>query len=444
MEQKTGLARRLFAAVRGEQSKPDVLLKSFTNKDPDASNILDMTKSNAGALVNATTAMQLDAVWSCVRLIAESISMLPLHLYIHDDLGPKKATRHSLYDLLRHSPNSKSTAQIFWEAVVSAMLLQGNAYVMKRRSNGKLASLMFMAPNRLNVIRDMYGNKQFFYTFDDGVQREVAAADVWQLQGYTLDGRDGVSVIEYAAQVFGSAIAAERSAARTFVNGMLQAVYYTISAFMTDEQRDSFRKNVKGTVERGETPILEGGVDVKSLGIKPSDAQLLESRAYSVETICRWFRVPPSMVGHSERANGWGSSLEQQVLGFLTFTLTPWLTRIEQAISQGLLEPGERVRYYAKFDIEQLLRADSKARAEYYQSMVNSGNMTRDEVRWREGLPLKGGNADILTVQGAMIALDSLSLKPKEEEAPGKTTSLDSAQALLQALLRQQQGGNNT
>lgn len=438
MANKTGWFRRLRAAV----IRDPVVVGEFTNRDPNAANLLDMSRSDAGALVTATTAMQLDAVWACVRLIAESLAMLPLHLHRQDDKGPKKATRHPLYDLLRYAPNSKSTATVFWEAVVSAMLLQGNAYVLKRRNSatGAIASLVFMAPNRLNVLKDLAGNKQFFYLFDDGVQREVAAADVWQLQGYTLDGRDGVSVIEYGAQVFGSAIAAEKSAARTFINGMLQAVYYTVSAFLTDEQRDSFRKHVKGTVERGEAPILEGGVDVKALGIKPSDAQLLESRAYSVESICRWFRVPPSMVGHSERANGWGSSLEQQVLGYLTFTLTPWISRIEQAVSLGLLEPGDRVRYYAKFDIEPLLRADSKARSEYYQSMVNNGNMTRNEVRYREGLPLMGGNADILTVQGAMIALDSLTLTPQPTDAPDS----GSIEAAMRAFLKTKPGEPTT
>lgn len=446
MASKPSWMGRLKAALVGDPLPVDGVVKSFNNKDPEAANIIDMMRTHSGSFVNARTAMQLDAVWGCVRLIAESIAMLPLHLYHQDDTNPRPATRHHLYDLLRHSPNSKSTATVFWESVVSAMLLQGNAYILKSfHQNGKIASLTFMAPYRLNIVKDLQGNKRFYYTYDDGQQREVQASRVWQLQGYTLDGRDGVSVLEYAAEVFGTAIAAERSAARTFINGVLQAVYYTVSAFLTDEQRDSFRKNVKGTVERGEAPILEGGVDVKALGINPKDTQLLESRGWSVEAICRWFRVPPSMVGHSEKSTSWGSGIEQQQLGFLTFTLMPWIVRIEQGIGLGLLSAEDRARYYAKFETEQLLRADSKARSEYYASMTSNGNMTRDEVRRREGFALMGGNAAILTVQSAMVGLNSIPTTQAAVPADSPATVVDplaEAQATLQAYLRNNTGGN--
>jgi HK97 family phage portal protein len=426
---KPGLWRRLRSAI--VSPGPDVV-QSFDNRSTEAANRLSMSMtSESGTLVNARSAMSLDAVWSCVRLIAESIAMAPLSLYVRDERNPRIATRHPLNDLLHTSPNSRSTAAVFWEAVVSAMLLQGNAYILKFYSGTQISSLVFMAPNRLNVVKDLQGNKKYLYVHDDGVQREVPANRVWQLQGFSLDGRDGVSVIEYATQVFGTAIAAERSAGRTFINGMLQAVYYSVSAFLTDEQRESFRRNVRGTVERGEAPILEGGVDVKALGINPADAQLLESRGYSVEAICRWFRVPPSMVGHDGKTTSWGTGIEQQVLGFITFTLTPWLVRIEQGIAHGLLTDVERTKYYPKFDVDYLLRGDSEARANYYQSMVNNGNMTRDEVRRKEGLPLKGGNADILTVQSAMMALDGLSLAPVSSDPP----SLESANAALRAFL---------
>ncbi len=429
---KAGLWTRLRAAI--SSPGPDVVA-SFDNRSTEAANRLSVSMtSDSGTLVNARSAMSLDAVWSCVRLIAESIAMAPLSLYVRDDRNPRIAQRHPLNDLLHTSPNSKSTAAVFWEAVVSAMLLQGNAYILKFYSGTQISSLVFMAPNRLNVVKDMQGNKKYHYVYDDGVQREVPANRVWQLQGFSLDGRDGVSVIEYATQVFGTAIAAERSAGRTFINGMLQAVYYSVSAFLTDEQRESFRRNVRGTVERGEAPILEGGVDVKALGINPADAQLLESRGYSVEAICRWFRVPPSMVGHDGKTTSWGTGIEQQVLGFITFTLTPWLVRIEQGIAHGLLTDVERTKYYAKFDVDYLLRGDSEARANYYQSMVNNGNMTRDEVRRKEGLPLKGGNADILTVQSAMMALDGLSLEPVSSVSDG-IPSLESANAALRAFL---------
>ena len=149
-------------------------------------------------------------------------------------------------------------------------------------------------------------------------------------------------------------------------------------------------------------------MDAKTIGINPKDAQLLESRAFSIEEICRWFRVPPFMVGHAEKSTSWGTGIEQQMIGFLTFTLRPWLTRIEQAINKDLIPLAAQQNTYAEFSIEGLLRADSAARAEYFAKMANNGVMTRDEIREKENLPRKGGNADVLTVQSAMIPLDQL------------------------------------
>lgn len=423
----------------------------FTQKDAEAvAKIGGYHDNAAGAAVNVQSAMTLSTVWACVRLIAESIASMPLHLLMADEDNPKKATRHPLYVLLAVAPNSKSTPVLFWESVVTAMLLQGNAYIHKRRDRqGRLVSLLFLSPDRLVVSEEhRYGPKTFKYTYDDGVQRDIPAKDVWQLQGYSMNGKDGVSVITYAREVFGTAIAAERSAARTFLNGMLQAVYYTVSAFLTDEQRDGFRKHVKGTVERGEAPILEGGVDVKSLGIKPQDAQLLQSRSFSVEEICRWFRVPPHMVGHSEKATSWGSGLETQTLAFLQFTLKPWIERIQQGIVLGLLEPHERAKYKPVFDTEDLLRMDSTALANFLGTIVNKGLATVNEGRRRLGLPpLKGGNADKLLVQGAMVLLDSLEETPPDDPGtPGEDPpdDLQRATARLQQSLKAIKGETNT
>src|SRR5699024_570729 len=138
------------------------------------------------------------------------------------------------------------------------------------------------------------------------------------------------SVIQYGAKVFGGAIAAENEANNTFTNGTLKNVYYQVDNWLNQEQRDGFHENLQGSVERGETPLLEGGTDVKSLGLNPVDEQLLDSRGRSVESIWRWLRVPPHMVGHTEKTTSWGTGVEQQMIGFLTFTLTPWLRRIEQ------------------------------------------------------------------------------------------------------------------
>ena len=170
--------------------------------------------------------------------------------------------------------------------------------------------------------------------------------------------------------------------------------------------------------------MLEGGADVGTIGIKPSDAQLLESRGFSVEWICRWVRVPPWMVGHTEKSSSWGTGIEQQMIGFLTFTLGPWLKRIEQAISKDLLSPADRLRFYPKFAVEGLLRADSAGRASFYGAMVNNGILTRDEVRELEDREPMGGNAAVLTVQSAMTTLDALGAQGEANQAKAALRAL--------------------
>jgi HK97 family phage portal protein len=364
--------------------------------------------SVAGVSVTTKSAMQVSTVWGCVRLISETIATLPLSLYEKTSAGKMPATRHPLHFVVHDQPNVDSTAAVFWEAMVAAMLLRGVGRAEKLMSGGQLIGLYFLNPDRTSTTKDSKGNKEYRYTDKNGRQRAIPRSRVWEVPGFTLDGDCGVSVIQYGAKVFGNAIAADQAASKTFTNGMLQTVYYKVEAFLKKEQRDEFRKNVMGTIERGETPLLEGGTEAKTLGINPSDAQLLESRGFSVQEVCRWFRVPPWMVGHTEKSTSWGSGIESQMIGFLTFTLAPWLRRIEQAIKKDLLTPAEKMRFYAKFSVEGLLRADSAARAAFYSVMVNNGILTRDEVRELEDREPMGGNAAVLTVQSAMVPLDFL------------------------------------
>ncbi len=374
------------------------------------------TESEAGVSVTVTTAMQLDAVWSCVRLISETIATLPLSMYERTSTGKRVASQHPLHSIIHDQPNPDSTAAAFWEADVAAMLLRGNGRAEKLMAGNRVVGLSFLDPCRLTRKVGADGRKSWVYRTDDGKDRTIPDTRVWSIPGFTLNGIDGVSVIRYGAQVFGAAIAAEKAASKTFKNGLLQSVYYKMAAFLKTEQRAEFKKNLAGSIERGEAPLLEGGTEAGMLGINPSDAQLLESRSFSVEAICRWFRVPPWMVGHTEKSTSWGTGIEQQMIGFLTFTIGPWLRRIEQSISKDLLTPAERLRYYPKFSVEGLLRADSAGRAAFYSAMVNNGILTRDEVRALEDREPMGGNAAVLTVQSAMTTLDGVGAQPEAQQ----------------------------
>ncbi|PVY81065.1 HK97 family phage portal protein [Cupriavidus alkaliphilus] len=399
----------LSRVARGVRAAIDGFVRSFSLTDPELYN--RTAAIEAGVEVTPKAVMQLDAVWSCVRLISETIATLPLSMYERTSAGKRVAPQHPLQFIIHDQPNADSTASVFWEAMVASMLLRGAGRAEKLYVSGsdQVVGLAYLDPDKLVCTLDFNtGRKKFTYPRPNGTLREIPEARIWTIPGFTLDGINGVSVIAYGAKVFGNAMAADKAAASTFSTGLLQTVYYKFQSFLNPQQRKEFRENLKGAVERGETPVMEGGSSVESVGIKPSDAQLLESRGYSVEAICRWFRVPPWMVGHTEKSTSWGTGIEQQMIGFLTFTLAPWLKRIEQAISKDLLRPIERARYYPKFAVEGLLRADSAGRAAFYGVMVDKGILTRDEVREFEERPPMGGNAAVLTVQSAMTTLDAI------------------------------------
>lgn len=397
---KPSAMTRVRAAIDG-------FVRSLSLRDKDLYIDRSMA-SEAGVEVTPKSVMQLDAAWSCVRLISETIATLPLGMNERTKTGKRPAPQHGLHFVIHDQPNADSTASIFWEAMVASMLLRGAGRAEKLYVGPQLVGLTFLDPNRLVCNRDQKGRKRWQYPRPNGEMREIPESRIWTIPGFTLDGTNGVSVISYGAKVFGSAIAADKAAAQTFKNGLLQTIYYKMTNFLKPGQREEFKKNLAGSIERGEAPLLEGGTDAGTLGLKPSDAQLLESRGFSVEAICRWFRVPPWMVGHTEKSSSWGTGIEQQMIGFLTFTLGPWLRRIEQAISKDLLTPADRARFYPKFAVEGLLRADSAGRASFYGAMVNNGILTRDEVRELEDREPMGGNAAVLTVQSAMTTLDAL------------------------------------
>jgi len=386
----------------------------------------------AGQTVNQETVMSLSAAWACTRLIAESVGTLPLHLYERTSNGRRRAVNHPLYGILNRSPNADSTPATYWESMTASILLRGNGFGEKLRMGNRVVGMRFLVPARLSAQRMANGEYRLHYTEEDGRQRPVREADLIHIPGFSLDGKWGLSAIQYGAGVFGSALAANNAANSTFEKGLAPTVAFTMDKVLKAEQREEFRDNLKlisGALNAGESPLLEGGMNAKTIGINPRDAQLLESRSFSVEEVCRWFRVDPSMVGHGNKDSNWGTGLEQKLIAFLTFTLRPWLTRMEQAINKQLLSPQDQQRYYAEFSIEGLLRADSAARAAFYSVMVNNGIMTRDEVRQLENLPLMGGNAEVLTVQTAMAPLDSV----------GQASDGDTARAALAAWLNQGQ-----
>lgn len=377
--------------------------------------------SAAGKAVTEDTALQLSTAWSCVRLLSETIGTLPLGVFQRNGDAKAPAQDHPLYGLLHDSPNADQTAAEFWEGIVACLCLWGNGYAEKVRTGSRLASLTPLRPDIMSVYRDDQGRRKYRYDAPNG-RRELDEDQVFHLRGFGFGGDVGLSPIGYARQTMGTALAADETAASTFANGLQVSGFVELApgTKITEEQRnqlvDLFAK-FTGSARAGKVMPLDSGMKFTALGMNPEDAQLLETRAFHVEEICRWYRVPPFMVGHTEKSTSWGTGLEQQMIGFLTFSLRPYLTRIEQAVKKQLLAPAERAKVFVEFNLEGLLRADSQGRAALYSTFAQNGVMTRNEMRGKENLPAMPGG-DVLTVQSNLLPLDMLGNTPPKAVPP--------------------------
>jgi HK97 family phage portal protein len=374
------------------------------------------TESYAGKNVSVNTALQLSAVWSCVTLLSRTVSTLPLNLYQRVGEGRQIARNHPLYKLLHNQPNANMTAATFRQVVMAHLLLWGNAFVEKQYSAKTIVSLTPLLPSRVEKKQLENGSFVYLYSDKNGTRRKIDEQHMLHIPSFTMDGLLGLSVIGCARQVFGNAMAADESAGKTFANGMKATGIVTMDAVLKREQREEIRQHVKTVSDAGGVMVLEKGAGYQQLSMKPEDAELLATREFGVEEICRWFGVPPHMVGHTGNSTSWGTGLEQQVLGFLTFSLQPWLTLIEQQMNKDLLLPQERSAYYVEHVVEGLMRADSAGRAAYYSQMAQNGVMTRKEIRDKENLPAMEGT-DVLTVQSNLTPLSELGQMPASAKA---------------------------
>ncbi|MGT2453774.1 phage portal protein [Cupriavidus basilensis] len=365
-----------------------------------------------GEAVTVNSTLQLSTAWACVRLLADTLSTLPLNVYRAESGDTKTLARdHELYKLLHNHPNADMTAAVFWQVYVACLLLWGAAYVEKRRNVvGGLIALDLLQPARMMPPR-VRDDGSIEWIYNDPVlkrQRTIPEDDLWYLPAFTLDGLNPLSPVQMGANVFGGAIAADRASAATFKDGMKSAGLVTMDAVLKPSQREDIRTHVKTVSDQGGYMVLEKGAGFQQLKMNPQDAELLATRGFNVEEICRWYRVPPWMVGHTEKSTSWGTGIEQQMIGFVTFSLRPWAVRIEQSISKDLVLTTERTTVTAEFALEGLLRGDSASRASFYSQMTQNGIMTRDDCRKKENLPPKGGNADVLTVQSNLLPIDKL------------------------------------
>jgi HK97 family phage portal protein len=372
-----------------------------------------------GKSVTVDSVLQLSTAWACVNLIAGVLGSLPLPVSRKMPDGSKvDAPDERLYQVLGDTPNADMSSDVFWQCYIASMLLWGFGAAEKgMNSRGEVYGLTFLMPAGLSRPK-INGVPTWRYRDPEtGSVRTIVDTAMWYTPAFSLDGKTGLSPIRMGANVFGSAMAADQAAAETFTKGLKSPGLVMMDATLQLQQREDIRKHIKTVSDAGGVMVLEKGAGYQQLTMNPQDAELLLSRGYGVEEICRWFRVDPALVGHGSKDSNWGTGLEQKMLWLIVLTLRFWCVRIERSIRRGVMTSDERRRISVEFNLEALLRGDSGSRATFYSQMVQNGIYTRDHVRQKENLPAMGGNAAVLTVQSNLLPINRLGEKPAGMQA---------------------------
>ena len=390
-----------------------------------------MGGSTSGKPVNERSAMQMTAVYSCVRILAEAVAGLPLHLYRYTDSGGKeKAIDHPLYLLLHDEPNPEMSSFVFRETLMTHLLLWGNAYAqIIRNGKGEVLALYPLMPNKMTVDRDENG--ELYYTYQraneeahtmEGSSVVLKPSDVLHIPGLGFDGLVGYSPIAMAKNAIGMAIACEEFGAKFFANGAAPSGVLEHPGTIKDPARvrDAWQSQFGGSANTGKVAVLEEGMKYTPISISPEQAQFLETRKFQINEIARIFRVPPHMVGDLEKSSF--SNIEQQSLEFVKYTLDPWIIRWEQSMMRILLSFDEKKEYFIKFNLEGLLRGDYQSRMNGYSIARQNGWMSANDIRELENLdriPAEQGG-DLYLINGNMLPLGNAgafaNITPTEKE----------------------------
>ena len=343
--------------------------------------------SASGVAVSPQTAMQSAAVYSSVKVLAESIGMLPLNLYRKEANNARTLlSDHPLHVLCHDQPNEWMTSVEFWEMMVMSLNLRGNAYAyINRNRSGQVVELLPLQPDMVQVEMSTDFQLEYRISMPDGTFKRLGVGEIFHIRGLTLNGWLGISPIAYARESIGLALATERFGGQLFKNGAKMGGVLEHPGKLSKESyeriKTSFDEAHSGD-NAHKTALLEEGMKFARISLSANDSQFLETRKYQRSEIAAIFRVPPHMIGDLERATF--SNIEQQSLEFVNYSLMPWLVRIEKAIKRDLMTPDERKTMTAKFNVSGLLRGDASARSALYHNGILDGWMTRNEARAAE------------------------------------------------------------
>ena len=394
---------------------PGLFRKSDTSmSSSELSEMIGLTYDTySGRRVSPQLAMQLTAVFSCVRVLAESVGMLPCSLYEQLDRGNRRSVRERLNKLLSTKPNNYMTPQEFWELLIACLCLRGNFYAYKVKALGEVVELLPLDPSSVTPKLNSKWEPEYQVTFPDGKCDTLTQDDIWHVRIFTLDGLTGLSPIAYAKQAVGLGLATEEHGSRLFGNGAVTSGVLQTDQYLKDDAyerlKTDFENRHQGLANAHKPMILEMGLKWQQISMTSEDAQFLETRKFQLEEICRIFRVPLHMIQNTDRATF--NNIENLGIGFINYSLVPYLTRIEQRINVGLVKPSKQGVFYAKFNTGALLRGDMKSRFDAYATGINWGIYSPNECRELEELnPRDGGD----------IWLTPMNMTTKPESTPEK------------------------
>jgi len=385
------------------------ILKLFRKKEASPRGILDLVRltlyggaeAESGEYVSPETALRCSAVYSCVGILAESIAQLPLKLYRRTAGGKEEVEESPLRRLLGWKPNEWQTSFEFREMAMQHLCLRGNFYAYKvTDSRDEVRELLPLHPDQVTVEQRPDWSLAYRITFNDGRQETVDKSRIFHVRYRTLDGVRGISPILYHRDTVGLALTTLKHGSRVFRNGALPTGILQHPGKLSKESLERLRESWEasyGGVNSGKTAILEEGMTFTGLTMSNEDMQYLETRAFQVEDIARIYRVPLHMIQSVEKSTSWGSGIENMSLGFVQFTLLPWIRRIESAIWRDLIPDREKESVFPEFLVDGLLRGDIKSRYTAYQLAIQSGIMSPNEVRAKENLNPRPGGDDFMS-----------------------------------------------
>jgi HK97 family phage portal protein len=399
--------------------------------------IQEARRTVSGVAVSPETALSCSAVLACVRVISETVAALPLNVYARLATGGKEiADDYPLQLILSEQPNSWMTSFEFRELMQSWMLLWGNAYAEIRPGKlGAVTELIPLHPSRMKVERLPTGRLRYVYKEPNAKETTYIQEQILHLRWLSQDGVTGYVPTTLSRDAIGLARATEIHSGAYFGNGARPGTILESDQPLKPETAERLRRSWedmhRGPDRSSKTAVLPFGVKLKELSGTNESSQLIETRRYQVEEVARAYRVPAYLIGDLTKSSY--SSVEQQSIDFVTFSLVPHLRRWEGAIRRDLISDDKK--YFAEFDVRGLLRGDAAARSSYYRELWTLGVFSINEIRESEGLnPIDEGDKRFVQVNMALLEsfvveppVDATVPPPVEEQPPAETPPADSA-----------------